>query len=59
MKSKTVNNTQDGKKKHPLDLNVDSLTAIMDLNFKKNIKMSKKLPLTVPVRSGKREIGTI
>ncbi len=52
--SKSKSNVQKPKDKNPIDINVGRLTAIMDLNFKKNTSVDKKLPLTIPVKSGKR-----
>jgi len=42
-----------------LELGKDKISAMMDLNFKKDVKITRKLPLMTMVKSQRREIGTI
>jgi hypothetical protein len=56
---KTNKSTINKKEKNTLDLGKDKITATMDLNFKKDAKTQRKLPLTTLVKFQRREIGII
>ena len=42
------------KLKNYLELGDEKITAMLDLNIKKDTKLLKKLPLTIPFKSQKR-----
>ena len=42
-----------------LDLGKEKIWAEMDLNFKRDVKVERKLPLSTFVKTQKRDIGTI
>jgi hypothetical protein len=56
---KSENASISKKLKNYLELGEDKISAMLDLNFKKDIKTVKKLPLTIPFKFQKREIGFI
>lgn len=56
---KTFKSSVGKKDRLLLELGKDKISAILDLNFKRDIKVNRKLPLTTMIKFQKRQIGVI